>query len=97
MNDKGKRWNYTAHTGKPIKSGNITVTPQSKALSLKNPNFGIIWNRPTSILVEVDNKSQSISIIDYTRFVQLVLYGICIILFVMTVIRKIISGRKKDV
>jgi hypothetical protein len=58
-------------------SGNeIRATPQSQALSIRWPNGGFVWNRPVAIQVEQDGKIERIPIVDVTRLVQVVLWGL---------------------
>ncbi len=66
------------HQGTPTTSGNITVTPESQALSLRLPFGGFVWNRPTAIVIEVDRERQRIPIVDVTRIAELALVGLMI-------------------
>ncbi|MDM8519058.1 hypothetical protein QUF64_03360 [Anaerolineales bacterium HSG6] len=56
-------------SGAPLTHHNITVTPQSEVVTLKLPYGGVVWNRPTGILIEQDSKVETISIADPTRWI----------------------------
>lgn len=61
------------HSGQPIRAGQNTITPFSWALRLHIPGLkgGLIWNRPTSVLIQsADGHEQVLSITDVTRMVE---------------------------
>ena len=64
-------------SGSPVTVGDVTVTPQSQALTVHWPFGGFVWNRPLAILVERGGQRsvQRIPIVDVTRIVQLGLLG----------------------
>ncbi len=65
--------------GQPIQAGNLRLTPFARATSLRWPNFpgGVIWNRPTAILVQSPDGSEvTLPIHDTTRRQQLTLLGV---------------------
>jgi hypothetical protein len=53
----------------------VTVTPRSRALVVRGPRGGLVWNRPTAVLVERDGKSCRVPIVDVTRILQAGLLG----------------------
>ncbi len=64
--------------GKPIQVGNQTITVRSRVLQIKLPRLrgGIIWNRPTSVLVQTtDGRARILPVRDVTRRVQWFLLG----------------------
>ena len=66
------------HSGQPIQAGLLKITPFSKALILRLPgaNGGLIWNRPTSLLVQTaDGREQVVPVADVTRRAQWLLLG----------------------
>jgi hypothetical protein len=63
-------------SAEPIVVGDTRVTPQAQAFSLRFPFGGIVWNRPTAVLVERDDLTQRIPIVDVTRVVQIALFGL---------------------
>jgi hypothetical protein len=44
----------------------VTVTP-SRELVVRWPKSGLVWNRPTAVLVEQDGQTRRIPIVDVTR------------------------------
>ncbi len=56
--------------------GDTRVTPQAQAFSVRFPFGGFVWNRPTAVLVERDDLTQRIPIVDVTRVAQIVLFGL---------------------
>jgi hypothetical protein len=60
----------------PIVVGDTKITPQAQAFSVRFPFGGIVWNRPTAVLVERDDLTQRIPIVDVTRVAQIVLFGL---------------------
>ena len=60
----------------PIVVGDTRITPQAQAFSLRLPFGGFVWNRPTAVLVERDDMTQRIALIDVTRLMQIVLFGL---------------------
>ena len=63
-------------SAEPIVVGDTRITPQAQAFSLRFPFGGIVWNRPTAVLVERDDVTQRIPIVDVTRVAQIVLFGL---------------------
>jgi hypothetical protein len=59
-------------SAEPIVVGDTRITPQAQAFSLRFPFGGIVWNRPTAVLVERDDVTQRIPIVDVTRVAQIV-------------------------
>jgi len=66
--------------GKEITAGDITVTPQAQALTLRWRGGGWVWNRPVAVLVERGGNAERIPILDVTRMAQVGLYwlGLCL-------------------
>jgi hypothetical protein len=78
--------------GKEITAGDITVTPQSQAITLRWPGGGWVWNRPIAVLVERDGNVERVPIIDVTRMAQAGLYGLGLCLTVLTLL---VSARRR--
>ena len=55
---------------------NLSITPQSQALSLRWPNGGFVWNRPVAVRVEKDGQVERVPIVDITRLAQVILWGL---------------------
>ncbi len=63
-------------SAEPIVVGDTKITPQAQSFSVRFPWGGFIWNRPTAVLVERDDVTQRIPIVDVTRVAQIVLFGL---------------------
>lgn len=70
--------------GDEITVGDITVTPQAQALTLRWHGGGWVWNRPVAVLVERGGSVERIPIIDITRIAQAGLFGLGLCLTVLT-------------
>ena len=60
----------------PIVVGDTRITPQAQAFSVRFPFGGFIWNRPTAVLVERDDLTERIPIVDVTHVAQIALFGL---------------------
>jgi hypothetical protein len=78
--------------GEEVIVGDVTVTPQSKSLTLRWPLGGLVWNRPVAVLVERGERTERIPIVDVTRIVQL---GLLALSVVFTVVIFILSAKKR--
>ena len=67
----------------PIVVGDTRVTPQAQAFSVRFPFGGFVWNRPTAVLVERDDVTQRIPIVDVTRVTQIAVFGLVVTLSVI--------------
>jgi hypothetical protein len=67
-------------SAEPMTVDDVTVTPQSKALIVRLPRGGFVWNRPTAVLVERDGRVRRISIVDVTRILQVGLLGLAVLM-----------------
>ena len=83
-------------SGDPVKAGDIIVTPQSEAISLRWPYGGLVWNRPVAVLVEKGGQTERIPIVDVTRAVQLGLLGLSVILSIITFVVSIRHRRESN-
>ena len=72
-------------SGSPVQVGDITVTPQSRAMIVRLPFGGLVWRRPTAVLVERAGQTSRIPIVDVTRVIQLALLGASVLTFSATV------------
>ncbi len=66
-------------SGQPVTAGNVTVTPQAWAITIRCPFGGLVWNRPVAVLVQREEETERIPIVDITRSVQLGLLGLGLI------------------
>lgn len=76
-------------SGAPVTAGDVTVTPEAQALTVRFPNIGFVWNRPVAVLVERDGQTERIPILDVTRMAQLGLFGLSFVLSIVTLILSI--------
>ena len=82
---------FKTQSGKPIQVGNRTITVRSRALQVKFPgrSGGIIWNRPTSVLVQTtDGRERTLLVRDTTRTVQMLVLGLVGLLSILMLARK---------
>ena len=63
-------------TGEPFVSGDYTVTPQSRALIIRWPQGGFVWNRPIGVIVDRNGQTERLPIIDVTRYATWMLAGL---------------------
>jgi hypothetical protein len=93
LKDFGVQWQTVS--GDPTTVGDVTVTPQSKALIVRWPFGGFVWNRPVAILVERDGSRivERMRVVDVTRFIQLGLLGFSLVLSIAVFGR---SVRRKE-
>lgn len=82
--------------GQPVTSGDLTVTPQSQALTIRWPNGGLVWNRPVAILVEHGQQIERIPIVDITRVLQWGLLGFSLVLGIITFALTVLYRRDRD-
>jgi hypothetical protein len=84
------RWQTIS--GDKVTVGDVTITPQSRALTVRWPHGGLVWNRPVGILVERDEQTERIPIVDVTRMAQLGLLGLSVVfsmvIFVLSIRRR---------
>jgi hypothetical protein len=78
MREREKMLQFQTHSGEAVTVGDATITPQSQALTLRWPNGGFVWNRPTALLVERDGDTERIPIVDVTLVAQLALLGLTV-------------------
>jgi hypothetical protein len=79
-------------SGGEVTVGDVTVTPQSKSLTLRWPLGGLVWNRPVAVLVERGEQRERIPIVDVTRIVQL---GLLAFSVVFTVVIFMLSAKRR--
>ena len=70
------RWQTT--NGKQIIVDDLTITPEAQALTVRVPFGGLVWNRPTAVLVEQNGEQRRLPVIDVTRTAVFTLYSLAI-------------------
>jgi hypothetical protein len=83
-------------SGEQVTVGDVTLTPQSQALTVRWPNGGFVWNRPTAVLVERGGQTERVPIVDVTRVAQLTLLGLGIVFSIVTLMLSIRKRREKN-
>jgi hypothetical protein len=63
-------------SGEELAVGDVSLTPQSQALTIRWPKGGFVWNRPVAVLVERGGRTERISIVDVTRIAQVTFLGL---------------------
>jgi hypothetical protein len=66
-------------SAEPVTVHDVTVTPRSRALVVRLPRGGLVWNRPTAVLVEQDGRVRRIPIVDVTRILQVSLLALAVL------------------
>jgi hypothetical protein len=79
-------------SGEAVTVGDVALTPQSQALTVRWPKGGFVWNRPVAVLVERGGQTDRIPVVDVTRIAQLTSLGLG---FVFTIITIMLSIRKR--
>lgn len=69
--------------GTPTTVAGTTVTPESRALIVRLPFGGFVWNRPVAVLVEREGQTERIAIHDVTRILQVGLIGITVFMLIV--------------
>ena len=60
----------------PVTVGDVTVTPRARALVVRLPQGGFVWNRPTAVTVERAGAVRRVPVVDVTRLLQLALLAL---------------------
>jgi hypothetical protein len=83
-------------SGEEVTAGDITLTPQSKSLTIRWPNGGFVWNRPVAVFVERGGQTERIPVVDVTRIAQLTFLGLAFILSIATLMLSIRQRRSRN-
>jgi hypothetical protein len=79
------RISWQTSTGDSVAVRDVRLTPESKALVVRWPNGGWVWNRPVAVLVEREGGGERMPIVDVTRIAQLALLGLGALFALVTV------------
>lgn len=71
----------------PVGVGDRTITLQSKAVSIRWPGGGGVWNRPVAVLVERDGQVVRVPIVDVTRLAILAMVGTTALIWLLALSR----------
>ena len=83
-------------SGDKVTVGDVTVTPQSRALIIRWPHGGLVWNRPVGVLVERGEQTERIPIVDVTRVAQLGLLGLSLMFSMVILVLSIRRRRDRN-
>ena len=81
-------------SAEPVTVGDVTVTPRARALVVRTPRGGFVWNRPSAVIVERSGQVRRIQVVDVTRVLQLGLLGLGL---AIAVARAFSSSRRTEV
>ncbi len=82
--------------GKAIQKGDVTITPQAQALTIRLPYGGFVWNRPVAVVVEADGRRERIPIFDVTRAAVMAMASVsAIFMFSMAVVFVLSWGSRR--
>lgn len=83
------QWETTS--GQPMTVGDLSITPQSQALTIRWPFGGFVWNRPVAVLVAQDGDTERIPVTDVTLMAHL---GLFVLSVLFTLIGVLSAGRR---
>lgn len=83
-------------SGDKVTVGDVTVTPQSRALTIRWPYGGFVWNRPVAVLVKRGEQTERIPIVDVTRMAQLGLLGLSLVFSMIICVLSIRRRRDRN-
>jgi hypothetical protein len=83
-------------SGEEVTVGDVTLKPQSQALTVRWPNGGFVWNRPVAVLVERGGQTERIPVVDVTRIAQLTLLGLGFVLSIAALMLSIRQRRNRN-
>jgi hypothetical protein len=86
MTQLRERFKWQTESGETVRMGDMAVTPQSQALTVRWPWGGWVWNRPAAVLVERGEERKRIRIVDVTRAAQLALHGLGLVFAIVGLI-----------
>ena len=83
MTDKRPIISWETANGDPIDVGSYRLTPQARSLQIQTRWGGFVWNQPAGVIVDRNGESENLPIVDVTRLVQIILWGLSGIVFVL--------------
>jgi hypothetical protein len=84
-----------SHSGEPVTAGDIRITPQSQALTIRWPYGGFVWNRPVAVLAERGDERERIPIVDVTLAAQVALLALAAAFALTSLILTATSRRRR--
>lgn len=75
----GKTITIESRSGEPLQRGDTSITPVARSLRLQlGDHLGLIWNRPSAILVESGGSRRVLPVVDVTRLAQWAIWGLAL-------------------
>lgn len=71
MNQDEPRFTYQEVIHPPYQVGEWTVTPVVRAAAIRLPFGGLVWNRPTAVIMQQRDNPIRLAIPDVTRYAQI--------------------------
>jgi hypothetical protein len=81
-------------TGEPVTLGDLIVTPEAQTLTVQLPSGGLVWNRPSAVLIEQGDGIARLPVIDITRLAQVALWSLSLCFMVVALIG--FSGQRRS-
>ena len=92
-----KRLKRETMSGESVTVGDVTVTPQSQAFTVRGSHGGWVWNRPVGVLVQrSEGEEERIPIVDVTRMAQLGLFGLSLVFALLGSVMWIMERNPSD-
>lgn len=87
-----ERLSWEVSSAETMRHGDISVTPESRALVLRCPWGGLVWSRPSALRVEQNGETREIPLVDVTRQAQIAAATaglvIGLVVLILNIIRK---------
>lgn len=94
MRESNGIFQLQTHSGESVTVGDIHLTPQSQAFTIRWPFGGYVWNRPVAVLAEQDDEIERIPIVDVTLVAQVALLALAAAFAITTLVLSAIQRRK---
>ena len=69
-------------------STEVRYLPEVRTIQLSGKRWGWVWTHPRGIVIQKGEDRKRISIIDFTRVIQAVVYGISFLLFTVGLLKR---------
>jgi hypothetical protein len=76
-----------------VTAGDLTITPQSRVLTLRLSGGAFVWHRPVMVLVRQGGRSTVLPIRDITRLMQCALIGGAVL---AALVGRLLATREKE-
>jgi len=77
---------WQTKTGAAIEINDITIIPQAQVIQVKLPFGGLVWNRPTNVMVERNGQIKTFPLLDVTRFALWAVAGLSALIYLLLLI-----------